>query len=45
MEVIGALGAAMVCVAVGAAFAMLVVLLRSLLRKATYLQSEIAEVI
>ncbi|MGW3954433.1 DUF2975 domain-containing protein [Streptomyces sp. NPDC004752] len=45
MELIGALGAAMACVGVGTAFAMLVVIMRSLLRKATDLQTEIAEVI
>ncbi|MFJ8790058.1 DUF2975 domain-containing protein [Streptomyces sp. NPDC102462] len=45
MELIGALGAATACVGVGTAFAMLVVIMRSLLRKATDLQTEIAEVI
>ncbi|WP_413806339.1 DUF2975 domain-containing protein [Streptomyces sp. OE57] len=45
MEVIGALGAAMVSVGVGAAFAMLMVIMRSLLRKATDLETEMAEVV
>ncbi|MEU2603577.1 DUF2975 domain-containing protein [Streptomyces albus] len=45
MDVVSALGAAVVCVGAGAAFAMLVVVMRSLLRKATELQTEIAEVI
>ncbi|MFD4116880.1 DUF2975 domain-containing protein [Streptomyces niveus] len=45
MEVIGAFGAAAVCVCVGAGFAMLVVIMRSLLHKATDLQTEIAEVV
>ncbi|GAB7029307.1 DUF2975 domain-containing protein [Streptomyces sp. NPDC021749] len=45
MRVIGALGAALASVGVGAAFAMLVVVLRSLLRKATDLQTEMAEVV
>ncbi|MFB7915580.1 DUF2975 domain-containing protein [Streptomyces sp. NPDC056061] len=45
MAVLGALGAAITSVCVGAAFAMLVSILRSLLRKATDLQDEIAEVI
>lgn len=45
MEVIGALGAAMVSVGVGAAFAMLMVIMRSLLRKATELETEMAEVV
>jgi Protein of unknown function (DUF2975) len=45
MEVIGALGAAIASVGVGASFAMLVVILRGLLRKATALQTEIAEVV
>lgn len=45
MELIGALGAAVACVGVGAAFAMLVVVMRSLLRKATRLRTEIAGVI
>ncbi|NJP65732.1 DUF2975 domain-containing protein [Streptomyces spiramenti] len=45
MQAIGELGAAAVCVGVGAAFAMLVVVMRGLLRKATDLQTEIAEVV
>lgn len=45
MEAISALAAAIACVGVGAAFAMLVVVMRSLLRKATDLQTEIAEVV
>ncbi|MEV7866915.1 DUF2975 domain-containing protein [Streptomyces sp. NPDC088124] len=45
MQAIGALGAAVVCVGAGAAFAMLVVVMRGLLRKATDLQTEIAEVV
>ncbi|MDQ0779586.1 hypothetical protein QF026_008052 [Streptomyces aurantiacus] len=45
MELIGALGAAMTTVGVGVAFAMLTVIMRSLLRKATDLQTEIAAVV
>ncbi|MFI1705962.1 DUF2975 domain-containing protein [Streptomyces griseoruber] len=45
MQIIGALGAAGLAVGVGAAFAMLVVVMRGLLRKATDLQTEIAEVV
>ncbi|MFD5751173.1 DUF2975 domain-containing protein [Streptomyces sp. NPDC127033] len=45
MQAIGALGAAAGCVGLGAAFAMLVVVMRGLLRKATDLQTEIAEVV
>ncbi|GFE19119.1 hypothetical protein Sgleb_71660 [Streptomyces glebosus] len=45
MEVIGALAAAIASVGVGAAFAMLIVIMRSLLHKATELQTEIAEVV
>ncbi|WP_327702149.1 DUF2975 domain-containing protein [Streptomyces decoyicus] len=45
MELLGALAAAVASVGVGAAFAMLVVIMRSLLRKATDLETEIAEVI
>ncbi|MGW3013100.1 DUF2975 domain-containing protein [Streptomyces sp. NPDC001219] len=45
MELLGALAAAMASVGVGAAFAMLVAVLRSLLHKATDLQTEIAEVV
>jgi hypothetical protein len=45
MDVESALAAATVGVAVGAAFAMLMVVMRSLLHKATSLQSEMAEVV
>ncbi|GAB2809463.1 DUF2975 domain-containing protein [Streptomyces daliensis] len=45
MDVMSALAAATACVAVGAAFAMLVVIMRGLLRKATDLQTEMAEVV
>lgn len=45
MEVIGALGAATVSVGIGVAFVLLVAVMRSLLRKATDLQTEIAEVV
>jgi hypothetical protein len=45
MELIGALGAAIATVGVGVAFAMLTVIMRSLLRKATDLQTEIAAVV
>ncbi|MFH8520668.1 DUF2975 domain-containing protein [Streptomyces gelaticus] len=45
MGVISALAAAIAGVGVGALFAMLVVIMRGLLRKATDLQAEIAEVI
>ncbi|MFE3825842.1 DUF2975 domain-containing protein [Streptomyces sp. NPDC059092] len=45
MELIGALGAATACVGAGAGFAMLVVIMRGLLHKATDLQTEIAEVV
>ncbi|MEU3653555.1 DUF2975 domain-containing protein [Streptomyces sp. NPDC032161] len=45
MDIISALAAAIAGVGVGAAFAMLVVIMRGLLRKATDLQTEIAEVI
>ncbi|MFF9349388.1 DUF2975 domain-containing protein [Streptomyces sp. NPDC014734] len=45
MAVLGALGAAIASVCVGTAFAMLVGIMRGLLRKATDLQAEIAEVI
>ncbi|MEV6231065.1 DUF2975 domain-containing protein [Saccharopolyspora shandongensis] len=45
MDVVSALAAAVACVGVGTLFAMLVVVMRSLLRKATDLQAEIAEVI
>jgi hypothetical protein len=45
MEELSALGAAIISVGVGAAFAMLTVIMRSLLRKATDLQTEIAAVV
>ncbi|MEW1614803.1 MULTISPECIES: DUF2975 domain-containing protein [unclassified Streptomyces] len=45
MDVEGALLAALACVAVGAAFAMLMVIMRTLLGKATALRTELAEVI
>ncbi|MBA2808599.1 DUF2975 domain-containing protein [Streptomyces sp. KM273126] len=45
MDIISALIAAVASVGVGVAFAMLVVVLRSLLLKATELQTEIAEVV
>ncbi|MGW7517680.1 DUF2975 domain-containing protein [Streptomyces sp. NPDC054796] len=45
MDIMSALAAATACVAVGAAFAMLVVIMRGLLRKATDLQTEMAEVV
>lgn len=45
MEAVAALGAASLATAVGAAFAMLVVLMRGLLRKATHLQTEMAGVV
>lgn len=45
MEIIGASAAAMASVGVGAAFAMLMVIMRSLLRKATDLQTEMAGVV
>ncbi|MFC7329577.1 DUF2975 domain-containing protein [Marinactinospora rubrisoli] len=45
MSAIGALGAAVVTTGGGAAFAMLLVLMRGLLRKATELQSEMAAVV
>ncbi|MEU8786662.1 DUF2975 domain-containing protein [Streptomyces sp. NPDC048637] len=45
MEVIGALAAATASVGVGVSFAMLIVIMRSLLHKATDLQTEIAEVV
>ncbi|GAB2903624.1 DUF2975 domain-containing protein [Streptomyces mayteni] len=45
MEVLGALAGATACVGLGAAFIMLVVVLRTLLRKATDLQAEMAEVV
>jgi hypothetical protein len=45
MDVISALAAAVASVGVGTAFAMLIVIMRSLLHKATELQTEIAEVV
>ncbi|MFF9788885.1 DUF2975 domain-containing protein [Streptomyces nigrescens] len=45
MEVLGALAAATASVGVGASFVMLIVIMRSLLHKATELQTEIAEVV
>ncbi|MER5358049.1 DUF2975 domain-containing protein [Streptomyces sp. NPDC002785] len=45
MEVLSALAASITSVAVGAAFAMLITIMRSLLRKATDLQTEIAAVV
>ncbi|MBO8194182.1 DUF2975 domain-containing protein [Streptomyces oryzae] len=45
MELIGATASALMCVGAGASFVMLVVIMRGLLRKATDLQTEIAEVV
>ncbi|MFE7484427.1 DUF2975 domain-containing protein [Streptomyces sp. NPDC057552] len=45
MDAEGALLAALACAAVGAAFSMLVVIMRTLLGKATEMQTELAEVI
>ncbi|MBQ0829062.1 DUF2975 domain-containing protein [Streptomyces tagetis] len=45
MEVLGALGAAIAGVGVGAGFVLLVLVMRGLLRKATDLQTEMARVI
>ncbi|MFG2316997.1 MULTISPECIES: DUF2975 domain-containing protein [Streptomyces] len=45
MQLLGALGAAVACVGAGAAFALLVVVMRGLLSKATALRSELAEVV
>jgi len=45
MQTLGALGAAVACVGVGAAFAMLVVVMRGLLGKATALRGELARVV
>ncbi|MFF3632005.1 DUF2975 domain-containing protein [Streptomyces sp. NPDC002164] len=45
MAVLGALFAAMASVGVGTAFVMLIVIMRGLLRKATDLETEIAEVV
>lgn len=45
MQVLSALVAAVACVGVGIAFAMLVVIMRNLLNKATELQTEMASVV
>lgn len=45
MAITGALGAATACVGVGASFAMVVVIMRNLLRKAAEMKAEIAGVI
>ncbi|MCC3764672.1 DUF2975 domain-containing protein [Glycomyces sp. TRM65418] len=45
MEVVSAIGAACLCVGAGASFAMLTAIMRGLLRKATDLQTEMAEVV
>jgi len=45
MDLLAALGASLVTTCVGASFAMLLVLMRGLLRKATDLQTEISEVV
>ncbi|WP_030160431.1 DUF2975 domain-containing protein [Glycomyces sp. NRRL B-16210] len=45
MELIGAVGATGLCAAAGATFAMLLFIMRGLLRKATELQAEMAEVV
>ncbi|MCD0443579.1 DUF2975 domain-containing protein [Glycomyces sp. A-F 0318] len=45
MALLGAFGAAVVCAGAGAAFAMAVVILRGLLRKAADLEAEMAEVV
>ncbi|MEU6246925.1 DUF2975 domain-containing protein [Glycomyces sp. NPDC047010] len=45
MALLGGLGSLLVCGAAGTSFAMLMVIMRGLLRKATQLQSEMAEVI
>lgn len=45
MELIGAVGAAGLCAGAGATFAMLLFIMRGLLRKATELQAEMAEVV
>jgi len=45
MQTLGALGAAVACVGVGAALAMLVVVMRGLLGKATALRGELARVV
>jgi hypothetical protein len=45
MELIGAMGGALTCVGVGTSFTMLMVIMRNLLRKATDLKAEMAEVV
>ncbi|SDD90291.1 DUF2975 domain-containing protein [Glycomyces harbinensis] len=45
MAALGALGGAVLCTGAGAAFAMLVTILRGLLRKAADLQAEMSEVV
>lgn len=45
MALLGTFGAVVLCVGAGAAFAMIVAILRGLLRKATDLQTEMAEVV
>lgn len=45
MELIGAMGGAIVCVGAGASFTIFMVVMRNLLRKATDLKAEMAEVI
>jgi hypothetical protein len=45
MDALSALGGSIVCVGVGLAFAMLMTIMRGLLRKATDLEAEMAEVV
>jgi hypothetical protein len=45
MDVLSAWGGAIICVGIGLAFAMLMAIMRGLLRKATDLQTEMAEVV
>jgi uncharacterized membrane protein YjdF len=45
MDALGAWGGSIICVGVGLAFAMLMVIMRGLLRKATDLEAEMAEVV
>lgn len=45
MDLLGALGGALVCAVVGAAFALLVGVLRGLLRKAIEMRAELSEVV
>ncbi|WP_051392765.1 DUF2975 domain-containing protein [Glycomyces arizonensis] len=45
MELLGALGGSVVCVVVGVAFIMFMLIMRGLLRKATDLETEMAEVV